>query len=142
MHSPDAIDPAIAADLRRSRERELSDLISMRARWLLPEDRALLLAVYRDGMQASDVATLRGESVRATRHRLRVLVQRVLDPTFLFVMRQRDSWPATRRRVATARFLQGRTLRACSKHLQLSLHAVRRHVEAVRLLAESSGRQT
>ncbi|MFG0258404.1 MAG: hypothetical protein ACF8GE_10925 [Phycisphaerales bacterium JB043] len=136
------IDPIAAADLRRSRERELSDIIVMRASWLLPEDRALLLAVYRDGMQASDIARLRGESVRSTRHRLRVLIHRVLDPMYIFVLRHRDQWPATRRRVATARFLQGRSLRQCATHLQLSLHSVRRHVEAIHLLAETSRSQS
>jgi DNA-directed RNA polymerase specialized sigma24 family protein len=133
------LDPIEASDLRRSRGREVSDIIASRSEWLLPDDRALLLAIYRDDMQASEIARLRGDPVRVIRRRIRVLIQRVLDPTYVFVLRHRQEWPTTRRRVATARFLQGRSLRSCAAHLRISLHTVRRHVDAVRLLEENHG---
>jgi len=132
------IDPILAADLRRRRSRDLTDLIVSRAEWLAPEDRALILAVYRDGSTAEDIARLSGQSPRTVRRRLRALVRRALSSLFEYVLRHRDDWSPTRRRVATACVLQGRTLREASKFLRLSLHTVRRQMEAVRALHEAS----
>lgn len=131
------IDPAEAADLRRRRRSDLAELIVDRSAWLMPEDRALVCAVYRDGLTAAEVAKLRGEPARHVRRRLRRLVLRVLSKRYEFVMRRREQWPPTRRRVATVCVLQGRTMRETASHLRLSLHTVRGQMAAVAALEEA-----
>lgn len=127
---------APATDLRRRRVRELSESIVDASRWCLPEDRALLQAMFRDGLSAADLAAMRRESPRILRARVKRLVDRVLSPRFAFVVARRDAWPPSTRRVATAAILQGRTLRDTAKHLQLSIHAVRRQMERIDALYE------
>jgi ABC-type lipoprotein export system ATPase subunit len=68
------------------------------------------------------------------RRRLRRLIERALSPRFAFVVAHRASLGATRRRVAMACIVQGRSLREASGMLGLSLHAVRRHIDAVEAL--------
>jgi len=131
-----AFDPAEAADLRRRRRRDLADLLTQRAELLPPEDRALLLSIYRENLTAREVAALRGVSPRSVRRRLRTLVERVLSPRFEVVLRERASWPPTRRRVATATVIEGRTMRQTASALTLSLHAVRRQMLAIDALIE------
>lgn len=127
-------------DLRRRSLRDHAETIVVRAEHLLPDDRALLQAVFRDGMTAIDLARVTGTAPRALRRRIRLLAGRVLTARYAYVMRHREHWPATRRRVATACVLQGRSLRAAAAHLRLTLHVVRRHMDAVNALYESRSR--
>ena len=128
---------AVLFDRRRHQGRELAEALVARAEHLLPEDRALLSAVYRDGTSAKEIALLTGESPRAVRRRIRSLAQRVLDPRFAFVLVHRDDWPPTRRKVATEMTLHGRPMRETARRLNLSLHAVRRHADAIRAVYEA-----
>ena len=134
-------DPLAAADLRRRRPAALAALVVERSRHVAPADAALLLAVYRDAAPARTIAALRGWSARRVRRRVRNLVLRVLSPQFEFVAEQIDSWPPDRARVARAVVFEGRSLRAASRHLGMTLHHVRRHAGAVRLLCEAGARQ-
>jgi len=118
--------------------REFADILISRSEWLLPEDRALVCAVYRDNMTAREVAELRGTSARAVRRRLRALAQRLMSPRYEFVAQRRASWSPTRARVAAACVLQGRTLRGAAEHLKVSLHTVRRHMDAVAAQLEAA----
>lgn len=120
-----------AADLRRSVPADLARTVADRAHWCMPEERALIEAMYRQGMTAQQIAKLRDEPATAIRRRIRTVVRRVLSPRFVFVLRHRDQWPPMRKRVATACILQGRTLREAAAHLHLSLHAVRRQMDAI-----------
>lgn len=121
-------------DLRRRDHRDFADALLHAAEWADPADRALIEAVYREGLSAKDVARLRDEQPRAIRRRLRVLIARLLSKRFGFVLRERHAWPPTQRRVATVYFLQGRSLRETSTQLNLSLHAVRRAIDATNAL--------
>lgn len=121
-------------DLRRRDTREWAEVIATRAEHLLPDDRALVRAVFEDGLDAKRVARLQGANSRTVRRRVRALAQRVLSPEFEFVLRRRDGWPRTRRLVATACVLHGRTLREAAAHLRMTLHAVRRQMDLVRAL--------
>ena len=127
-------------DRRRRQGRDLAESLVARAEHLLPKDRALINAIYRDGSSAREVATLTGATPRAVRRRIRSLAQRVLDPRFAFVIIHREQWPPTRRKVATETILPGRPLRAAAKRLDLSLHTVRRHADAIRVMYEALGR--
>ncbi len=130
-HQHHPYDIQAATDLRRRAPRDLADLLVARAEHLLDEDRALINAVYRDNLTASEIASLQSVSPRTVRRRVRVLVQRLLSPRYEFVARRRDAWSPTRARVAVACVLQGRTLRGAAQHLKVSLHTVRRHMDAV-----------
>ncbi len=121
-------------DLRRRRTREMAEVLVGRAEWLGDEDRAIVSAVYQDGISAKDLANIRGQSPRCVRRRIHALVQRITSDEFAFVLRARDQWPPTRRRVATACVLRGMSLREAGDKLGLSLHAVRKHMDAVRAL--------
>jgi DNA-directed RNA polymerase specialized sigma24 family protein len=120
-----------ASDLRRRIPRDLADILVLRASHLLPEDRALISAVYQDNLSAIQVAELLNVSPRAIRRRIRVLVQRLLSPRFEFVTRRSRHWGPTRRKVARACVLEGRTLRDAADTLGLTLHTVRRHMDAI-----------
>lgn len=121
-------------DRRRRGVREQADRLIAGAIWLLPSDRALVLAVYRDGVRASDAAAVAGVDARGIRRRLRRLCARVLSDEFWRVVRGRDGWSHERRRIATACVLQGRSKREAARFLQLSLHRVRREMAIVEAL--------
>jgi DNA-directed RNA polymerase specialized sigma24 family protein len=127
-------------DRRRRQGRDLAETLVSRAEHLLPEDRALLNAIYRDGSSAREIAILTGTCPRSVRLRIRKLAQRALDPRFAFVLVNRDQWPPTRRKVATEHILHGRPLRETASQLDLTLYAVRRHADAIRVMYEAIGR--
>lgn len=132
------LNPAEACDLRRRRRRDLVERLVDRAQWLPAEDRTLVESVYQDGRTVSDLASLLGANPRTLRRRLRRLTRRLLSPQFVFVVAHRDRWPSTRRRVAEACVLHGRSLRETARELRLSLHCVRRHHDAVTALFQDA----
>lgn len=138
---PGVTDPVVASDLRRRRSPVVVEELVHRAALLPEADRGLLLAVYRDATPARTVAALRGLDVRRVRRRVRLLVQRVLSPRFGFVMDHMASWPRGRRRVAQAVVIEGRSLREASETLGMTVHAVRRRMEEIRLLEQAQRRQ-
>lgn len=142
-------EPALdRTDLRRRVRREAVETILHRAVWIDPSDRVLVEAVYRDHRTVADLARLLGTDDRSLRRRVRRIVQRLLSPQFVFVASsmarsatsRRPSSPAspppgpwsdTRRRVAEHCVLNGRSLRDAARALNLSLHVVRRHRDAL-----------
>jgi len=128
--------PAPASDLRRRRTRELAEVL-VRSRWALPDDRALIEAIYRDNLTAAHIASLRDESPRAVRRRVRAVAAQLLSPRFTVVLHERERWPARRRRVATACVLQGRTLREAARHLNLTLHTVRTEMAVINAVCDA-----
>jgi hypothetical protein len=80
-----------------------------------PADRALVRSIYDRGMSAGELARAIGRTPRAVNRRLERLVRRVSTPEYRFILRERRSWPATRRRVAELVFLRGGTQRAAAE---------------------------
>lgn len=132
----DSRDPPASADLRRKRPRAFASQMVERAAWLPPAERALLIAAFRDNLPAKAIAHLLGESPNLVRRSLRNLVARVSDPKFEYVLRERDHWTTTRRRIATAVILHGRSMREAAAQLHLSLYLVRKEVHAIVALAD------
>lgn len=124
-------------DLRRSLHREHAEVIIARAACLPPQDRALVESVYDEGMTVARLAGLRNECPRALRRRLRRVIARVLSPRFAFVMRERDAWPATRRKVATSVVLHGVSMRRAATLLKCSFHTIRKEMQKVDAIFES-----
>ena len=130
-----------AIDLRRKCTRDMAEIIADHAQWAQPEERAIIHAIYRDGLSAQRVAHLRCESPRRVRARVRRIVARLVSDRFRFVVRPRDEWPNLRRRVASGCVMQGMSMREAARFLQITLHQVRREMGVVRtLMVESSAR--
>lgn len=126
-------------DLRRRQSRDLAEILVERAEFALPDDRAMIEAVYRDGVSATRLSRLIGRSPRATRQRIRVVAMRLLSPKFVFVMRHRDRWPADRKRIATACALHGMSMRKAAEVLGFTLHEIRTEMSVVDALESMGG---
>ncbi len=135
--------PTPALDLRRGFRRETAERLVERAAHLPQLDRYLVEGVFRDGRSIADLAAVwsdhpqPGRSAKSLRRRLHRLVERLDSPGFVLVAECRDRWAPTRRRVATACFLHGQSLRQAADSLGMSLHTVRRHFEAITAIAEA-----
>jgi hypothetical protein len=146
--SPSGADPGDPADLRRKRRRAFADRLLALAEHLPTHDRTLIEASYRDALRVVELAALVGgrepgeAQVRAMRRRIRVLVRRLLDPRFEFVVHAlantegipRAPWSPLRARVAREFYLQGRTMRAIAAETRESFYSIRRHRDAVEAL--------
>lgn len=142
-HSSAARSHPSTSDLRRNNRRDLVERLLDRATCLPPADLALLRAAYHDGRSASELAILLGADARGIRRRIRRLSDRVLSQQFLFVLRHRDSWPPTRRNVATAMILHGCSQRQATRELKLTLYTVRKnYLEVLALYETASSRSS
>jgi DNA-directed RNA polymerase specialized sigma24 family protein len=130
------VDPASGEDPRRARKREIAEAVVARSEWLPQDEQALVRAVFRNGQSAAQVARLMGVEPRRVRRRVHRIVKRVMAPTFVLVVQQREQWSGTRRRVAEACFVRGLSIREASIELGVSLHTVRIHCGAVRHMLE------
>lgn len=142
---PIPVPPGDPADLRRKRRRAFADRLLALSIYLPDHDRTLIEASYRDSLRVVELASLiHGRSptdtqVRAMRRRIRVLVRRLLNPRFEFVLRAlvnaegiaRAPWSPLRARVAREFFLEGRTMRAIAFDARVSFYLIRRHRDAV-----------
>lgn len=148
--TPEALDPTTTppgdpADLRRKRRRAFADRLLELSVNLPDHDRTLIEASFRDSLRVVELASLvHGQSptdtqIRAMRRRIRMLVRRLLNPRFDFVLRAlvnaegiaRAPWSPLRARVAREYFLQGRTMRAIASDARVSFYLIRRHRDAV-----------
>lgn len=125
-----------ASDRRRRTTREFAEMVVSRSEWLLPADRALIRAVYEDDRPAAEAARLCGVRPDSIRRRMKTLIARMTTPAYALVATGRGSWPPKMRKVATACFLHGLTMRAAAEELEMSLHDVRRHRDAVQALVD------
>lgn len=135
-------DPRVLAqmDPRRlrntaARRRHVERLLE-RAQLLDEPDRLLIEAVYEHGLSVAAIARLRQRSPSCVYHKLKQLLARIRSPLFEYVAAHRDVLPIDIRRTAEAIALRGRTQRQTAALTRQSLHTVRRHMQAVRTLAE------
>lgn len=126
-------------DFRRRADREFVERILQRSEHLRDHDRQLLNLIFAGGKTAVDAASLLDKPPRAVRRQLRKLVLRLNSPRYLFVALHHKGWPPTRRGVAVACFLNGRSMSRAASELRLSYHTVRRHHDAIAALAEAAG---
>ena len=139
--------PESPSDLRRARNADFAELLTLRADHLAREDRQLVLAVFRDGVRVTDLALAASSPVesresdrhalklaRTLRRRVRVLVALMLSPRFLFVVQRMSRWTPRRREIAHACEIRGLSQRQAAADLGLSLHAVRREANAINAL--------
>jgi DNA-binding Lrp family transcriptional regulator len=122
---------------QKGRWHDSAEHILRRAEFLPEKDRTLLMAALSEGRTAQELAVMLGTTPRSIRRRLRRLSRHVLSDRFVFVMRHRDSWPATRRRIATACVLQRRTIRQTALDFRTSHYNVRKQLDAVAVLLDA-----
>lgn len=121
------------------------------ARWLPPEEAALVRGAYQAGQTAGQLAAIAQVPRYVAQRRLRKVLERVLSADFRHAARQLELAPATPEwppaagslrganerqihlAVLRAVFIEGLSLRAASQRLGIALHAVRRHHEMARL---------
>lgn len=120
----------------RSTQRTPSELLLSRARWLDPEDRALLEQVLDRGVASRDLATVAGVTPRTIQRRVARLIRRLEDSDVLTVLRRQYAWPAQTAAVAMAVIVRGCTLQQTARLLETTLHDVRKHLEQARGLID------
>lgn len=114
-----------------------------RATHLPEQDRYLIEGVFRDGRPISDLAAMwrehpaAGRAPRSLRRRLHRLVDRLLSPRFEVVASLNHTWGPTRKRIATACVLHGLSTRQAADHLGVSLHTVRRQIDAINAICDA-----
>ncbi|MCC5822896.1 MAG: hypothetical protein LAT64_04775 [Phycisphaerales bacterium] len=137
-----SLDRTSPLDLRKHRDAEAAGLLVLRADWLSPADRALVVAVLRDGQSVAAMARATGMDPRSLRRRFAQAASRLLDDRTVFVARLLPSLTGTRARVARAFYLEGRSLRAIANEQRLGLHTVRAHRQAIEGMYEASRRHS
>jgi len=118
-------------DFRRKHDSALTDSIIIRAQHLKGNDKTLVLAMYRDGQSAAQIARLGNHDPRQVRRRIRRALSRMTDPAFIFVISHQSKWSTTRRKVAQSLFQAGRSIRQTADTLNIKVHQVRRHRAAI-----------
>lgn len=125
----------------RSLRRDVADRVLDRSEWLDQADRALVAQVIGNGARTGDLARIAGVSPRTIQRRIAKLIDRLLDPEVVHVLREHQRWPAPTRSVALAVWVRGRTLRQAAAELRLSLHQVRQQLQLARgLMARATQR--
>lgn len=116
--------------------RDLCEDVLRRAEFLDAADRALLDQVLGHAVKPREVAVVAGRSTRTIQRRVALLCRRLTDPKVMYVLRHHHKWAKPMAQVGLAVWVRRWTLRRTAGHLGLSLHHVRRHVEAVRSLIQ------
>ncbi len=125
-------------DLRRKQSRSLSTRVIRRAHWLDPYDREIALAYFDRGMKGADIGALLNIDPRHVRKRIKQIVLLLEDPRCAYVVAHRNAWSSRRRMIAEDLFVKGRSMREVSESRGISLHAVRKHRDAIDAMASAS----
>lgn len=128
-------------DFRHRCNTLLADQISTRAIHLKGPDRALVEAMFRDGHSAAQIARLGQLEPRQIRRRIKLALNRLSDPIFIFVITHQSNWSSTRRKIAQSLFQAGYSIRQTAEQLELKVHRVRRHRAAILDLYQSTHSQ-
>ncbi len=126
-------------DFRRRRSRDAVLRLLAAATWASPADRALIHAVYDQGMSVEAVAAVRCTNPRTLRRHLHRIVDRLGSDAFAYVVQHRRAWSPVRRRIATACILEGLSRRQAAAALRLSLHRVRREMVIIEAILVAAG---
>ena len=120
---------------RRLQLRSQIDALIYRAEMLMDRDRLLIEQVYRHGVSVADIARLYGWTPSRLRRHIAKLRRNMTSPLFTYVLSHEASLPESVRRTARLVVLQGHSLRRAASLSQQTLHQVRVHIGALRVLA-------
>ena len=122
---------------QRPDQRSDDDWVLHRALFLTPSDRAMVEGFYDKGMSAAQIARLMDIHPGTVRRRTRRLIHHLRSPMFGFILAHRGDWSRRRRTVAEMHLLQRRPLRDTARGAKLTMHIVRREVDAIRAQFEA-----
>ena len=125
----------------RSARRHLAEQVLHRAGFLPSSERLILEQVYGAGVTPAHIAAVTGHSPSVVQRRVRSLVRRLTHPDVVFVLNNHSDWAPEVRDVGMAMWVRGQTMRQTAFQLEMSLHAVRQHVEHIRGLIEQGRRR-
>jgi hypothetical protein len=122
---------------RTTIERDVSEILKRRADLLPPDDRALLAVYLEAGTSLSQIARLTGESKSTICRRVRRILRRLTDETYLLCLRHRDRF--TRREMALLHdyFIGGLSMRRITRDRHINYYRVRAAVDRARRLARA-----
>ncbi len=124
-------------DTRHASRRGYADRVLMRADWLDPAERALVVQVLANGVSPADVAAVAGVTRRSVQRRVRAVSQRLISPLATAVLQGQGRWDRTTASAALNVWVRGCTMRETGRRLSLSLHEVRQHLQMARGLIEA-----
>jgi hypothetical protein len=134
--------PFMTSDANRRRRAmgDQTDRLLHRSMLLDREDQALIVSVYRDHVPIPRLAAIRNESTRQVRRRIQRLSDRLLTPRTSYLLARKHAWEHERWAAAQRCLVAGHGMRRVADDLGISLHRVRKHVDAVRTLFDEHGR--
>lgn len=127
-----------ALQRRLSQGRAEAERLRALAEHLPAADRALIEAMYGDGLRSEAIAALRGTSASAVRRRIGRLVDRMERPEFAAVVTMARACPGERWDAARLVVVEGRSLREAARMLGVTLHEARKEVARARAMGEAA----
>lgn len=118
-------------------EREFAEYAMSKAHLLDSVDRQIVLMRYDKGMTYEEVAVRVGMSKGGLTTRAHRIEERLVSETFKLVAMNISVFPKKYRKFATAKYLQGLTLRQIGRKLRMPLHKVREADVATRAILEA-----
>jgi hypothetical protein len=123
--------------IRPSRDRELSprdvrELLRLRGNLLTGEDRALI-AMYLDGGETvRRIATLAAVTPSCIARRIRMITQRLADPTYSVCVAHKSEFTALELAIVKDHFVRGLSIQRTRCNRNLSYHRVRATIRKAR----------
>ena len=133
------VNVAEVAKQRRMDKRDAVETLLGLAEHLPPRERMLLQQVFGRGAKVTEVAAISRKPARELRKQISHIIDRTRRPLFRFVVAHQDELPESLRLVARHVVLHGRPMRETADRLQISLHKVRRWMNALEGLAQVAG---
>ncbi|MEM1211868.1 MAG: hypothetical protein AAGI68_06155 [Planctomycetota bacterium] len=121
---------------RRSKSRSVDRLVEW-ARYLPPEEQAVVHWVYREGRSVAALARERGVPAGQLQRQLRRVLKRMKHPRYRYTARSLEMFPRHLQVTAKQRFLWGYSLRQMEACRRLSLHKLRVQVTTLETLIDA-----
>lgn len=137
-----SIDPAhvqlVSLDLDRGpAERETMELLRSRIDLLTGTNRTLVMMYLEHGNSLRQIAELAGLQTSTVARRIRRIVERLHDETFLLCLKQRDSFSELELAIVKDYFVLGLSARRISSNRNVSYYRVRAAIRKARHLASA-----
>ncbi len=137
-----SIDPAhvqlVALDLDRGpAERETMELLRSRIDLLTGTNRTLVMMYLEHGNSLRQIAELAGLQTSTVARRIRRIVERLHDETFLLCLKQRDSFSELELAIVKDYFVLGLSARRISSNRNVSYYRARAAIRKARHLASA-----
>ena len=120
-----------------ARQAQVEQILHL-GRHLRLDQRSLLESVYQRGVSPAALARAAGQDPGVIRRRLKKIIARIGSPEFRFVVGQMHRGPDARQAIAREVLLCGRSQRAAASTLGISVHRVRRELDRIRIMRETT----